>query len=139
MANLSTKKVVKYIPSLPGNKELPEPLAFSITAGLTLMEIRAWRERLAGLKFENVEEHKITEAFNVAFEGVVSLDGKHTIDGVAVNTVGEYLSLVALQPGAPLMNELMSAITYNNSVEGLKEVFSVRSFGGTPTTAEVGK
>ncbi len=139
MANLSTKKVVKYIPSLPGNKELAEPLAFSITAGLTLMEIRAWRERLAGLKFENVEEHKITEAFNVAFEGVVSLDGKHTIDGVAVNTVGEYLSLVALQPGAPLMNELMGAITYNNSVEGLKEVFSVRSFGGTPTTAEVGK
>lgn len=139
MANLSTKKTVKYIPSLPGNRELAEPLSFSITAGLSLMDLRAWRERLSEIKFDGVGESEIAKAFDVAFEGVASLDGSHTIDGAAVNTLGQYLSLVALQPGAPLMTELMGTINYNNSAEGLKEVFSVRSFGGTPTMAEVGK
>jgi len=139
MANLSTKANIKYIPSLPGNRDLPDPLSFTIVAGLSMMEIRAWRDRLAALKFDKDNEAEIIKGFNAAFEGVVVLNGNHTIDSKPVNTIGDYLSLVGLQPGAPLMAELIQAITYNNSVEGLKEVFCVRSFGGTHSTAEASK
>jgi len=139
MANLSTKANIKYIPSLPGNRELSDPLSFTIVAGLSMMEVRAWRDRLAALKFDKDNEAEIIKGFNEAFEGVVVLNGNHTIDSKPVNTIGDYLSLVGLQPGAPLMAELIQAITYNNSVEGLKEVFCVRSFGGIHSTAEASK
>lgn len=139
MANLSSKMVVKFVPSLPGNKELPEPLSFSVVAGLSLMEVRAWKERIAALKFAGAEESEIVERINTAFEGVATLNGSHTIDSKPINTVGDYMSIVGLQPGAPLMNELMKAVLYNNSAEGLTEVFCGRSSGGTPSTAEAVK
>jgi hypothetical protein len=135
MANLSLKTKIKYVPSLPGNKELSEPLSFSVTAGLSVMENRRWRDLLQAINFDGTDG-EIVSGLNSAFEGIAEINGSHTIDEKQIKSVGDYLVLVGLQPGAPLMTELMEFISYHNSAGGLKEVFCVRSFGGTPTTPE---
>ena len=138
MASLSSKTVVQYVPSLPGNKESQEPLSFSVTCGLSVLDNERWLEAINPIDLTQSDE-KIIEDFNNAFRGVVSLNGAHTIDGRPVTSVGEYCAIMGRQHGAPLIVELVSFVGHHNSVKGIKEVFCVRSFGGTPSMAEEGK
>lgn len=140
MANLSTKKWARYEPALPGNAELPaaERFYLEVCAGLSVVELSDVRDGLATKWRELVEAEAADMGAQLAEKlapavrlGAVPL----TLDGVAIDTLGKYLDVIARQSALPLMRELMDCINHHNSWEGLRALFSVRPFGGTTGTA----
>lgn len=149
MANLSLKQEVRYVPNILGNRALPEAeqISFSITAGLTVLEVKALERQL-----EEIDtRHKLAD--NPSDEQVLEFKtGQHrdlakalgplaranptttTIDGKVIDSVGAYLEAVSLQVGVLLTKELVAEIMRVNSVGGQRALFSERSSGGTTST-----
>lgn len=139
MADLSSKKWVRYEPSIPGNAELPEAQRFylEVQAGLSVLEYSE-----ASKAFVDVwsagkrDDPEVGTKLATPIEAFVRL-GKEplTLNGAPVTSLAEYLQAFAQQVGAPLLVELIGCFGWHNSYEGQRVVFSVRSFGGSTGTA----
>lgn len=139
MAELSSKKWVRYEPSIPGNAELPEAQRFhlEVQAGLSVLEYseasRAFFDVWSTGKRDDPELGAKLAAPLLPFVRL----GKEplTLNGAPVAGLAEYLHAFAQQVGAPLVVELIGCFGWHNSYEGQRVVFSVRSFGGSTGTA----
>ena len=60
------------------------------------------------------------------------------LDGKPVKRLGDYLTVIGVQKGRALLEELLGTIVYNNSTKGTKALFSVRPFGGSAGTDSQG-
>lgn len=139
MAALSLKKKVKYFPSIPGNRDLPEAerLTLLITSGMPKLErddFYARAELMADAEKSNTIEG--ADDLEKSFEGVVELvPSETTIEGKKMTRLADYLLVISSQPGAPFLDELTKTIVWNNSARGNKELFSEPLPGGTASTA----
>ena len=148
MANLSLKELVRYVPNIPGNKALPpaEQISFSITAGLSTIEMSAFTKKLNAVGELSLPENPTEEQraefrktqhgeLNAALADVVKINPTETtLDGVKITSLAQYLEAVGQQIGWLLMRELVGEVTRLNSLEGQRALFSERSSGGTTST-----
>lgn len=149
MANLSLKQEVRYVPNIPGNRALPEAeqISFSITAGLTTMELTAFNKSVLSAANMPPPDDATTEqagqyvaALNTALASVLGSVVKvnptnTTIEGVNVSTVLDYLGALDQRPGGWLLTgELINEVRRVNSLGGQRALFSERSSGGTTST-----
>lgn len=139
MADLSSKKWVRYEPSIPGNAELPEAQRFylEVQAGLSVLEYSD-----ASKTFFDVwstikrDDPQLGAKLAEPLAPFVRL-GKEplTLNGEPVVDLASYIQTFAQTIGAPLLVELIGCFGWHNSYEGQRVVFSVRSFGGSTGTA----
>lgn len=149
MANLSLKQEVRYVPNVPGNRALPEAeqISFSVTAGLTTIELSAFNKNVLaassmpqpeGATTEQADQYiaELNTALAAVLESVVKVNPTATtIEGVSVSTVLEYLGALGQRPGGWLLTgELINEVRRVNSLGGQRELFSGRSSGGTTST-----
>lgn len=148
MANLSLKQQVRYVPNIPGNRALPEAeqISFSLTAGLTTIEMTELGKRIALVgeitlpenpTDEQREAFKVAQhgALNAALGDVVKVNPtESTFEGQRITNLAQYLDAVGQQMGWFLMRELVGEVTRLNSLEGQRALFSERSSGGTTST-----
>lgn len=134
MANLTLNSWVQYVPNLGENRSLEKPFFLEVKASLTkaqyaeyLERLHAWRQSDGGESAEGIEP---------VFADLVRMGTEAlTVDGRPVATLRDYLELVAQQRGADLLYELIGAIAWHNSVEGVGKTFSERLSGGWFSTA----
>jgi hypothetical protein len=133
MANLTLKKKVRYFPSIPGNLELPEAERFHLVVMSGLPKVVLEQVVTDATEAaQRVDVTALTEALSPAVSlGAVSLE----LDGVEVQTVGDYLTALAGQSGQPLLFELVQRVVELNSFSGARAVFSAPPSGGTAGTA----
>lgn len=139
MADLSSKKWVRYEPSIPGNAELPEGERFylEVQAGLSVLEYsEASKAFFAVWESGKRDDSELGAKLAAPLERFVRF-GKVplTLNGAPVTDLATYLQAFAQQIGAPLVVELIGCFGWHNSYEGQRVVFSVRSFGGPTGTA----
>lgn len=139
MADLSSKKWARYEPSLPGNAELPEAQRFylEVAAGLSVIEYAAASDGFFSEWRATETDDKTIGARLAKHLGPFVRFGAEplTLDGEVVDDLARYLQVISEQRAAPLVIELIGCFGYHNSYEGQRELFSVRSFGGTTGTA----
>lgn len=132
MTNLSSRIQVPYVPSIPGNKAEKEPFTLLVTAGLSVMEFRSFQ---AAIGNSTGDEKAVVKQLEGALKGIVELGPVSlSLDGKPIKKLGDYLNVIGVQKGAVLLEELFQAIVWHNSSKGLKELFSVRPFGGSAGT-----
>lgn len=131
MASLSLSKWARYEPSIPENLELPvgERFFLELHAGMSSIQFGAFVETLKGVDDEASMAAALSPAMRM---GSVPL----TLDDVAVESVAEYIMLVAGQRGRPLLTELQEKLVWLNSYGGTREVFCVRPSGGSAFTVD---
>lgn len=128
--SLKLQKWARYEPTLPGQSDLlPEKRFYlELLVGLTIVERTGLCEALGTGG---------ADGFTKALEpyvrmGKVSLE----VDGAEVTSLEGYLKALDTPAGALWRRELLEALLYFNSFGGMREVFSVRPFGGASSTAD---
>ncbi len=156
MANLSLKRWVPYIPDIGDNRAQTAPLTLEVQTGLTRNELRAWGEAVAASKRPLAESAgKLSEdlaagtitaeesnaklmaliaegdaATLAVLEQHVRLVGRHTIEGAAVESLGDYVRIISELAGADAMKELLKVVPHFNTVTEEDALFSERLSGG---------
>lgn len=153
MANLKRLHTwKKWAPDIGDNRELPEPVLYlELATGLTAAQMHQVREGLARMGEvklldddsvpldERLGAHKkaLREVYVEALGDFVRVQGgPHTVDGMPLATLVDYVALVQTRADwgtAPLL-ELHQALHAFNSLSGPDELFSLRRSGGARTT-----
>jgi hypothetical protein len=124
MADLTLWHWEKYAPSLGGNKQLEQPFYLRVKAGLTKAQYQAWLETKA----------KTAEEVTASLEGIVEMgDEPLSIGGQPIATLAEYVAIIHEQKGHELLEEMMGAVAWHNTV-GVRANFSERLSGGKGST-----
>jgi len=134
MAGLTLSRWARYEPSIPGNSDLvvAERFHLELCAGMSTVAFGALLEALKDAKDAAAVATALSPSVRL---GVVPL----TLDGEAVDTLEKYVTAISEQRGSPLLFELQERLVWFNSYGGTRELFCVRPFGGTASTAEAQK
>jgi hypothetical protein len=130
MAGLTLAKWARYEPSIPGNADLPagERFYLELHAGMSTVAFGALLEALKDAKDAAAVAAALSPSVRL---GAVPL----TLDGESVDTLEKYVAAISEQRGSPLLFELQERLVWFNSYGGTRELFCVRPFGGTASTA----
>ena len=163
MSNLSRRwSWKKWAPDLGENRELETPVLFlELATGLTAAQITALgvelrKARDAKYPRPEVPEGATAEEVTALYEGAMKAylgelrgvfggalapyvrvhGGPHTVDGLPLATLDDYLAVVeqAADLGVNARLDLEQALVRFNSIEGPDELFLPRSSGGARST-----
>ncbi len=138
MANLTRSwRWETFHPDIGENLDLPpgERLTLRIASALPgerLEQMRAEYGEALVAGIENADA--MAAAFAKVFEGLVEVVGAHSIDGKPVETLAQYLGVVARAGGIYGLTELVSAVGEFNSIQGTHRLFFERHSGGLLST-----
>ncbi len=148
----------KFVPNLGNNRELlTDQLTLDLAVGLTKVQLRAFARgpkeaneapagslsvdeaQLQGSALELARIRLQNEAFKTKLAElwgpyVKMGPGNHSVEGVPITSLRDYLSLVVDQPGIFNLIELREEVMRLNSVEGTRALFSDAPAGGSTST-----
>jgi len=135
MAELTrTFKWEKFVPDLGDNRNLEKPFFFEVASGLSKLEFKEamgiWSQ-LAGTEADMCAKAAASLAPYVRL-GSEPL----SVSGQPITTLEAYLALTIEQPSMSGWMELAMAIKYLNSLDGTRELFFARPFGGFTFTPQ---
>lgn len=135
MAELSLRRWVAFIPDIGNNRTLPpaEQVALEVASSLTKEELLRFREQMKDVTLREGEDNDAAR-IRVLSEFVRLANGPHTLGGVEVKTLDDYVRVCLLMPDQYNLRELFSAVGYFNSLAGADALFSERRSGGTAFT-----
>ena len=142
MANLTRRtRYKRWAPDVGENRELEGgPVLFlELAVDLTPAQLSEMRAIIATIHGDSMDEFRESAkaAYLAALGPYVRIHGgPHTVDGLPLATLEDYLSLVTLSASGGLdqLRELMAAFTSFNSATGPDELFSLRRSGGVRST-----
>lgn len=132
MADLTLRRWAAFIPDIGNNRSLPPEtqLALEVAASLTKEELLRFREQLQDTTV-NEGETKDDASIRLLGEFVRVANGPHTLGGVEVKTLADYVKVCLMMPDQYNLREVFSAVGFFNSLAGADALFSERRSGGT--------
>ena len=125
-----------FAPNLGNNLELAPEQQFGleIACGVTKLEVMGFVEAL-GRAAELGNDSAMCTALASAWGPFVRVaPGQHSINGVTIATLADYLGVVSEQPGLYSLLELHREMRRLNSVTGTRALFSGPPAGGATST-----
>ena len=122
MPSFNSWRWALYAPSIGNNKELERPFYLRLKADLPQGRLDEFFQKL----------RQGGEDWHQAFDGLVEMgDEPLSLDGRPIEDVQSYLQAIAT---TPLLHELVGALQFHNSLNGVAASFSERLSGTSPTT-----
>lgn len=148
----------RFVPNLGENRQMPpaEQLALELATGMSKTDLnaftKAWRAAFALSAEAPAEEtpeaaevresallDSRSDSLGAGFGQFVKLErGGHTLDGMPINNLRDYLRALMDQPGGYALLELYREVRRLNSVDGTQALFSSALSGGSAGTADQG-
>lgn len=130
----------KWCPDIGENRDLPEDerLYLEVAVGLTKQQLVEVGERINQAASAKGD---IAEAVRAAYVDALTpyvrvFEGPHTVDGMRLETLGDYVHIVqqGRDAGLVALRDVLAAVQRFNSFAGPDELFSLRHSGGSAGT-----
>lgn len=126
----------RFAPDIGENLSLPEAdrLHLLVASGLSAARLQQHRDAYDDAASDSSSSAALVAGFSRVFDGLVRVDGTHTIDGKKVETLEQYLEVVVESSGVYNLSELGRVVVEFNSVQGTQQLFWRRHAGGLLST-----